>query len=217
VTDDPPASQKPETDELGYVNGPYGYHDLLSLRDRLVDFPHPWFVCGGWAVDLFLGEVTRDHSDIEIGIYRHDQAAIRNRFEDWDLEKIVEASDGINKIVPWYAGEWLLLPIHQVRLTNLRVRPPQFEFFLSDADDDNWRFRRMQDIVMPKSRLIHTNVDGIRYVDPAVQLLYKARIMRDKDRHDFELALPRLSPYQRAWLHDALQRFLPDHEWIDRL
>ena len=55
-----------------------------------------------------------------------------------------------------------------------------------------------------------------RYDDPATEicLLFKAKAVRDRDRADFEAALPRMSPAQRAWLHSALVRVHPDHDWI---
>ena len=28
----------------------------------------PWFVAGGWAIDLFLGTRTRDHEDLEVAV-----------------------------------------------------------------------------------------------------------------------------------------------------
>lgn len=28
----------------------------------------PWWVAGGWAVDLYLGKVTRAHKDLDMGI-----------------------------------------------------------------------------------------------------------------------------------------------------
>src|SRR5262245_45368546 len=31
----------------------------------------PWCVVGGWAIDLWLGERTRDHEDIEIAVPRY--------------------------------------------------------------------------------------------------------------------------------------------------
>lgn len=35
--------------------------------EKFSKLPCVWFVCGGWAVDLFLRKVTRVHFDVEIG------------------------------------------------------------------------------------------------------------------------------------------------------
>ena len=43
---------------------------------------------------------------------------------------------------------------------------------------------------------------------------FKAKAVREKDRADFEAVLPRMSSAQRAWLHTALERVHPDHDWI---
>ncbi|MGM7683701.1 nucleotidyltransferase domain-containing protein [Cytobacillus sp. Hm23] len=32
----------------------------------------PWFIAGGWAIDLFIGKQTRPHHDLEIAIFRKD-------------------------------------------------------------------------------------------------------------------------------------------------
>ena len=32
----------------------------------------PWWLFGGWAMDFHAGEVTRDHSDVEIFVWKHD-------------------------------------------------------------------------------------------------------------------------------------------------
>lgn len=45
-------------------------------------------------------------------------------------------------------------------------------------------------------------------------LPFKAKAVREKDRADFEAVLPRMSSAQRAWLHTALERVHPDHDWI---
>ena len=36
-----------------------------ELAQRLHRSGITWYVTGGWALDLFLGQQTRDHSDIE--------------------------------------------------------------------------------------------------------------------------------------------------------
>jgi hypothetical protein len=60
--------------------------------------------------------------------------------------------------------------------------------------------------------------DGdIAYLQPEIQLLYKAPGLRDKDQADFETTLPHLDESRRAWLRDALAKTLRDHPWIDAL
>lgn len=44
----------------------------------LAALPCPWFVAGGWAIDLHLGRATRPHGDVDVAVYRHDQAAARS-------------------------------------------------------------------------------------------------------------------------------------------
>ena len=48
-----------------------------ELTDMLDGVDVDWCVVGGWAIDLFLGEVTRPHHDLEIAVQREDLAAIR--------------------------------------------------------------------------------------------------------------------------------------------
>lgn len=36
----------------------------------------PWWIAGGTALDLFLGETTRHHDDIDVQILRNDQLVI---------------------------------------------------------------------------------------------------------------------------------------------
>lgn len=35
-------------------------------------FKKPWFIAGGWVIDIALGRVTREHGDIDICIFRED-------------------------------------------------------------------------------------------------------------------------------------------------
>lgn len=47
----------------------------------------PWYVAGGWAVDLFLGRRTRPHEDIEVAVLRRDQGSLRHAFEGWTCKR----------------------------------------------------------------------------------------------------------------------------------
>lgn len=71
-----------------------GFERILEVAGIMRGFPAPWFISGGWAIDLFLGEVTRAHSDIEIGIFRCDQGALWRQLRGWTLEKAVDSIGG---------------------------------------------------------------------------------------------------------------------------
>jgi hypothetical protein len=64
-----------------------------------------WWVSGGWAIDLCIGHQTRPHDDIDIGVFRSDQAMIRHFFANWDV--VIASSRGLR---PWPAGKWLVPP-----------------------------------------------------------------------------------------------------------
>ncbi|MFD0742455.1 nucleotidyltransferase domain-containing protein [Phytohabitans flavus] len=51
------------------------------VRDLLDGFGPPWFLCGGWAADSWLGRQSRDHADVDIGVFHDDQKAIFEHFE----------------------------------------------------------------------------------------------------------------------------------------
>ncbi|MGH9270532.1 MAG: nucleotidyltransferase domain-containing protein, partial [Ilumatobacteraceae bacterium] len=58
-----------------------------EVRERLAAVSATWGVAAGWALDLYVGEVSRPHEDIEITVPAgsfHAVAAALARF-DWDV------------------------------------------------------------------------------------------------------------------------------------
>ncbi|MGZ4466604.1 MAG: hypothetical protein ACXVYW_03660 [Oryzihumus sp.] len=60
------------------------------------------------------------------------------------------------------------------------------------------------------------DTDGVRWLNPEIVLLFKAKHLRAKDRADFAAALPLLGEDQRAWLVRALAWAHPGHAWLAR-
>lgn len=58
---------------------------VAYVRDLLLGFAPSWLLCGGWAADAWLGRQTRDHFDVDIAVFHHDQSAIFQHFPDWAL------------------------------------------------------------------------------------------------------------------------------------
>src|SRR3989475_9753807 len=108
---------------------------VLEVASLMRGFPRPWYIAGGWAIDLFLGRVTREHDDIDIAILREDQRELRTHFAGWAFEKVVEGQRR-----PWAEGEWLDPPVHAVQTTS-ENRPP-IEFLFNESSGATWRFRR---------------------------------------------------------------------------
>jgi hypothetical protein len=198
--------------------------EIAAVAWIMESFPHPWFVSGGWAIDLYIGEVTRHHEDREIGIFREDQQALRAHLSGRDLFKSVSGPDG-GEWVAW-EGEWLELPVFQLLARPSGLGPPraesdrspeEFEFFLNDAEGGLWRCRRNEVITRPVSEIFLRSPSGIPILAPEIQLLYKAKWHRPKDEHDFQHALAHLDSGQRAWLRHALLACYGPDPWIAAL
>lgn len=59
--------------------------------------------------------------------------------------------------------------------------------------------------------------DGVTYLRPEIQLLYKAPGLRPQDQRDLDAALPVLDAERRRWLGSALTTAHPGHPWIGAL
>jgi hypothetical protein len=191
-----------------------GFEPILEVARIMRGFPAPWFVSGGWAIDLFLGEVTRAHSDIEIGIFRRDQQALRRQLPDWKFEKAVDSGDG-GEWVPWEMNEELRLPVHQVKATRRNGGFSEIEFFLNERSDTHWISRRHAGLARAVSEAIFISALKVPALVPEIQLLFKAKYDRPKDRADLDMALRRLNSTQREWLARALSEHHRGHAWIE--
>jgi hypothetical protein len=175
------------------------------------NFAPPWFVAGGWALDLYLERVTRPHADIEIAIFRRDQAALRAHLSDWRWQKVVSG-----QLSAWQ-GERLDSPLHELYCTNERAEPQQLEVLLNEAHDAEWVFRRKRAVTRPIAECYLTSAAGVNILAPEIVLLYKAKDPRAKDEQDFAAVLARLEAERRAWLRAALVTCYANHHWLNRL
>jgi GrpB-like predicted nucleotidyltransferase (UPF0157 family) len=175
---------------------------FASLRSRLEvlrSLRRPWFVAGGWAIDLFLGRETRNHQDIDIAIFREDQFELQRHLTNWKWEKAVNGT-----LVCWESNEWLELPIHEVRANR---DEHQFEFLFNERRQDLWVYRRDQTITRPIADFRPES--GVPIIPPEIILLYKSESPSEKDLADFRRLWPRLNSEARRWLADAMVRVRP--------
>jgi hypothetical protein len=172
----------------------------------------PWWIAGGWAMDLFLGKVTRTHKDLDIGIFRSDATKVVAALPDWEF---FEAKGGVLSALATGCP-----PRPQVNsLWGRRMNAAQWEIelMLDESDAESWVFRRDARITRPLSSAIRRNSAGIAYLAPEIQLLYKARAPRAQDQADFDRVVPHLACDSRTWLGESLRSVDPEHPWIATL
>lgn len=186
---------------------------LLNVSALFATLPCPWCFCGGWALDLFLGRVTRPHKDIDVAILRRDQLQCRSHLQarGWHLEVAADRA-----FLPWPEGATLELPYHALWCSNDGFDPPFVEVLLNEADGGRLVFRRNRTITLPLDRAFLRSADGLPFLAPEVVLLYKAN-HAEENGPDFQAAWPELDSLGRGWLREALGTLRPDHPWLARL
>jgi len=178
----------------------------------------PWWISGGWAIDLFLGRQTREHEDIDVQVLRRDQQAVRAHFGAWDVQAALQPPrDESWPFRLWRRDETLDLAIHDIWLRTTATEPWAIQLMMADTDGEQWQFRRQPTICRSVAAIGGVTVEGIPYLAPEIQLLYKAKGLRPKDETDFKQTLPALDQERRQWLTDALIMTHPDHPWLKQL
>jgi hypothetical protein len=184
-----------------------------EIARRLAPIDVPWYVAGGWAIDLFLGRERREHEDLEIGVPNE-------RFLTGvapalsDLELYVTDSGHVTPL-----GEAAdRLPVtHQTWGLDRGAAVWRIDVFREPSREGEWICRRDDQIRLPYSELIEHTPDGIPYARPEVVLLFKARSARPKDESDLAAVLPHLGAQRRRLLAGWIERVHPGHFWLPDL
>jgi hypothetical protein len=171
----------------------------------------PWWIAGGYAIELFVGSRVRDHDDIDVLVLRRDQCLVHAALPGWNTQ----VADPPGQLRPWPVGETLPDHVHDIWCRETPAGPWRLQFMLDESDQTDWHSRRDRRISRPIRDIGRISPDGLPYLVPEIQLFYKAMStdQPDHDETDFAAALPLLDSTQRRWLDHALQLTLPDHPW----
>ena len=193
--------------------------DPMSVEDAadlMAGLQVPWWIAGGWAIDLFVGYHTRAHGDTDILIRRDDQLIVQAHLSGQGLLLYKTQQPGLK---PWLPGEFQARPFDDIWCRWSPDSPWVLQLMLLCTDADQWVFKRDPTIRGPLEGLGLQTPTGIPYLCPHIQLLYKAKqYTLAKDQSDFDLAVPLMAPEEQRWLLSHLERRFPDgHPWIEQL
>jgi len=198
-----------------------GFEPVHAVGSLLSDLPVPWWITGGWAIDLAVGQVTRDHADVNVMMLERDEHALRG-LTGLDIQLIADGQPP----GPWPAGYRLMaapVPGPKPPVTGpgrhagdrLVLRgedlPLPAQVIPASAVGAIWVYKKGSHVFTRPLGDITRLWQGIPFLAPEVVLLIKARPGLDRpgtdnDQRDFEAALPVLGAKQRSWLRDAVER-----------
>jgi len=207
---------------------------VAYVRDLLSGLGVSWFLCGGWAVDAWLGRQTREHADVDISVFHDDQRAIFDHLGGWAL---VGHDPNVpdDTTEPWN-GRLLDLPAHihvPKRGSSLATSPTathtefEAEFMLDQRADHDWILRNDPRISLPVNDSAPLSAWGIPTAAPEAVLFFKAGghlradelaarhdALRPHDEQDLLALVPTLTDRRRRWLHATLASVHPSHPWL---
>ncbi|MEU8166097.1 hypothetical protein AB0B97_06215 [Micromonospora sp. NPDC049004] len=180
--------------------------DVCSLLGRC---PARWWLSGGWAIDHWLGAVSRQHGDIDVSTLRPGLPALLGSMPA-QLRPIAAMS---GRLLP------LTEHLDDPELRNIWIHDENRDRFVlqvnvEDGDESVRRYRRDPRISLGWSSAVAT-VRGVPTGTLATQLLWKARDPRPQDEHDLSIADRLLLPEQRRWLRMAIRTAHPHSPWAN--
>lgn len=191
------------------------FTESQEVQHLLTNLRCTWGIAGGWALDLFLDRVTREHKDIEVAIFREDQLI---------LQEYLSAQGGFLEYVregqffPWRRGERLVLPIHEIRCRTPSSSLRCLEVLLNERKEDAFVFRRDSRIGAPITRAFLQSKSGIPVLAPEIVLLYKSKGFGDaKEQLDFSNILDALDAEHCQWLFESIATIDPENPWLTAL
>src|SRR5215213_9050171 len=111
--------------------------DAPRLLEVMADFNAPWWVAGGWALDLWMERESRPHHDVDIAILRGDQQKLYRSLSRWELYYATPD----HKLLPLSPERWLRPPIHGVWVRRAHDAPWLCEFLLNEHTGSEWMYR----------------------------------------------------------------------------
>lgn len=189
-----------------------------QIADRLAGVRVPWYVAGGWAVDLHLGRETpqtasREHEDLEIGVPATGWPEIAGALTG--LSACAAGSGRLwNLADPAVDAELVLTVVHQTWMQDPADGAFVLDVFREPSDASSWVCRRDPTLRVPYAEVLARTATGIPYLRPEWVMLFKAKAPRPKDEADLALLLPTLEPAVRRRTRELVARVHPDHSWL---
>lgn len=212
---------------------------LDELCSHLHDMDVEWHLCGGFAIDAYLGEITRKHKDIDITVSFDDmKACIQHlKTKGWNIDAPVgnqrfvsveialEGSDLYFDNIWCYKEGADFINIEKtdgifkyMKFINREQIGLDFIEVLFNKVENGIFYYQKNHNIMINTDMAFIKKGKISILAPEVILLYKSRNYDNDDyKHDFDVVINKLEKERYSWFINAINIVYPDgHPWIKK-
>ncbi len=193
-----------------------GFQPALRAAAWMAAFPGKWAIAGGWALGLFLGQVTRGHGeDVEVAVFRDDQRKLHDYlyFSGWTFAARMGAAGQSER---WDGREWLEPPVFEVSASSPDEQE-RLEIRLHERRGRQWRYRRSASASLPIDRAIVHGAWNVPVLAPEVVLLHESAAPEATDFLDLRAVAERLDFETTSWLKETIGRAHPGSGFLKEL
>ncbi len=172
---------------------------IRELNDYLAKADIDWAICGGDAIDMFVGKQTRDHKDIDVAVFWDEREQLLTYLLQGNW-RIFEPENGLLREVTNLQNDyrkkdnlWCILnsssayyiekdhgDFYQITTSRKQQVSLDFiEFLFNDRDGNSFLYKRNHNIKLGNA-ILH-DFNGIPFLAPEMVLLYKSVFTRYLD------------------------------------
>ncbi len=153
---------------------PYSVDELSRNLNGLTD----WFLDGGYSLELFLGNVSRVHGDIDVGIFSRDAKTFLKNLVSMGYEVHIA-----NKELALFNESEFDEEDYNYWISD--IKGYRFQVLVYRLENGGVHFRRNKGVVWPEQHFLISK-NGINIVNPLVTYAFKVttKSVEEKDLSD---------------------------------
>lgn len=214
-------------------------HLIEEVNALLQGQDFSYAICGGFALDLFLGFESRVHGDIDVLAFWEDRETIitymqSNGFCVYEMlgggkvHRItdIRTQEKLRKNIFCCTEDCELVRLYDTEENDVfwfdfqhtgLSKLNYIEFLFNEKTEDEFVYVRDHRVKRGLEKAILVK-DGVPYLAPELCLLFKSTdIEREGYQQDFELTVDKLSLEQRTWFEKAMGLLYQEgHKWRGR-
>lgn len=209
---------------------------IKELKEHLSDMKVAWHLCGGFAIDVFLGKETREHKDLDITVSFTDIRQCVNYLckKGWRIVapigggRFLPIGEALESDKYYFDNIWCYRdnadfikvkdngPFLNIEMEERNQSELDFiEVLFNKVDESNFYYLKNPKITLDVDKSV-LNIGGVSILSPELILLYKTRNPENSAyQQDFKLTIAKLQNDEKNWLIESMRLEYPQgHPWM---